>query len=210
MGLRNLVLIALVALAGVGLASMWNAAAGGASRSGSTREGFKEETTDDDIDFFVAVSGAMKRKSGTDPTASEVRRMVAEMRKKRVPVKDVDTFVRSRGGRVAIDPPSSDPVEGDGADTPPDKPKSAPPPGASKGDGEKPAKVAARKAKKPDSERRPPALSAFVADRLTKELNAIADRVDDLVEEISKYSQQPMDQPIQASVSEGFANFSSW
>jgi hypothetical protein len=71
-------------------------------------------------------------------------------------------------------------------------------------------KAVARKAKKGEGERRPPAMSASVADRLTKELNAIADRVDDLVEEISKYTQQPMDQPIQASVSEGFANFSTW
>ena len=210
MGLRNLVLIALVALAGVGLASMWNAAAGAASRSGSTAEGFKEDTTDEDIDFFVAVSGAMKRNSGAEPTASEVRRTVAEMRKKRVSIKDVDTFVRTRGGRVAIEKPSPDPAEGDGGGAPPDIKKADASPDPSKGDGEKSGKVAARKAKKSESERRPPALSASVADRLTKELNEIADRVDDLVEEIAKYSQQPMDQPIQASVSEGFANFSSW
>ena len=207
MGLRNLVLIALVALAGVGLVSMWNAAAGAASRSGATREGFKEDTTDDDIDFFVAVSGAMKRQNGSEPTASEVRRTVAEMRKKRVAVKDVDTFVRTRGGRVASDKPSPDHKEDDGKKTSPDPEES---PDHAKPSGEVAGKAVARKAKKGEGERRPPAMSASVADRLTKELNAIADRVDDLVEEISKYTQQPMDQPIQASVSEGFANFSTW
>ena len=193
MGLRNLVLLALVALAGVGLASVWSAAT--APRERSTKEGFKDDTTDDDIDFFVAVSGALKRHKGSEPTASEVRRTVADMRKKSVAIKDVETFVRSSGGRAAV-AADKEPVEKDQKD-PETEDKSG-------GQG----KVAARKVKKADKP--PPAVSVAVADRLTKELNAIADRVDDLVEEIAKYSQQAMDQPVQASVSEGFANFSSW
>lgn len=204
MGLRNLVLVALLALAGVGLASVWNASAGAASRSSSTREGFRENTTDDDIDLFVAVSGAMKRHRGSEPTASEVRRTMGEMRKKRVGVKDVERFVRSRGGRVAVEPLEAEkdakPSEPDPSE---DGPKDEPPEAEAK-------PVASRKAKKAESDRKTPAVSASVADRLTRELNAIADRVDDLVEEIAKSAQQPMDQPIQASVSEGFANFSSW
>ena len=196
MGLQNLVLVALVVLAGVGMISIWN------TTSSKTKEGFKEETTtDDDIDYFVAVSGAMKKHRGVDPSPSEVRRTVAEMRKKQVPLKEADSFVETRGGRVAI----KEPMQGE-EKTKEEKTKEE------KDDAqeEKPAEKTPKPQRKAKKSEKPPAMSASVAERLTKELNSIADRIDDLVEEIAKYAQQPMDQPIQASVSEGFANFSSW
>lgn len=203
MGLKNIVLIAVVGLAAVGLLSVWNMAMSAGGGGGSTKEGFKATTTDEDIDYYVAVSDAMKNNGNSDPTASEVRRTVAEARKKSVKLKDIETFVRSKGGRIAIKEPleteapaSDSPVEE--AKKPDTKPAPAPP-----------TKSSTRKVTKPQQ---PTAMSTAVADRLSKELNAIADRIDDLVEEINKYTQQPMDQPVQAAVSttEAFANFSSW
>ena len=206
MGIVNLAIIALVVLAGVGVFSIWSS---GTGKPG--KEGFEATPTDDaDIDYFVAVSSAINKHRGVDPSTSEVRRTVAEMKKKKVALKDVDHFVRTRGGRIAVkEPLDEDSVKqaaGAGADEE-DKNKNK---DAAKETAAEPApaqKVAARKSKKTE---KVPAMSASVADRLTKELNALADRIDDLVDEIAKYSNQPMDQPIQASVSEGFANFSSW
>jgi hypothetical protein len=214
MGIGNLAIIALVVLAGVGVFSIWSSGAGIAANK-SNREAFEAAPTDDsDIDYFVAVSSAINKHRGVDPSTSEVRRTVAEMRKKKVGLKDVDHFVRSRGGRIAV----KEPLDDDSVKAKPDDKDAGPaseggaaaaaePVPASASTSASTGKVAARKSKKSE---KVPAMSASVADRLTKELNSIADRIDDLVDEIAKYSNQPMDNPIQASVSEGFANFSSW
>jgi uncharacterized protein YdcH (DUF465 family) len=213
MGIANLAIIALVVLAGVGVFSIWGSGTGGGSGTRKPgKEGFEATPAEDaDIDYFVAVSSAINKHRGVDPSTSEVRRTVAEMKKKKVGLKDADHFVRSRGGRIAIkEPLDEESVKQEGADDA-DEGKAKPP--KAKDAAKEPAapdptpKIAARKSKKGE---KVPAMSASVADRLTKELNALADRIDDLVDEIAKYSNQPMDQPIQASVSEGFANFSSW
>ena len=201
MGIGNFSLIALLVLAGVGV---WSVMSSGAKKH--SKEGFEANPTEDaEIDFYVAVSSAIHKHRGVDPSTSEVRRTVAEMKKKKLGIKDVELFVRTRGGRIAVKEPLDEESVKEGVK---EKEKEKENEKAKEGADEDPApKIAARKSKKSD---KPPAMSAAVAARLSKELNAIADRIDDLVEEIAKYSNQPMNQPIQASVSEGFANFSSW
>lgn len=92
--MKNLIILLIVTIAGVGLVSVWNMA-----RAEGTKEGFseKQSVTNSDLDYFVAVSNSIKKQEGREPTVSEVRTMVEDMKQKQVKIQNVDGYLKTKG-----------------------------------------------------------------------------------------------------------------
>jgi predicted transcriptional regulator len=225
---KHLTLILILILTGIGLVSAWNfVSSKPSSKTSSTKEGFTEPSTDEDIDYFVAVSNALKKVQKIEPSAKEVRRIVSEMRSKQVKIKDAEHFVKTNGGRTPIKENmeiESDEKESDETDKDADMHKTQPretpirnPPKNIKVSKDKPE---LKYKESFEVKQESTSIGAAVADKLTNELNEIADRIDELVEQISKLKSvvpssssilppQPHPHP-PASTTEGFAQFHSW
>jgi hypothetical protein len=203
---KHLTLIVILVLTGIGLVSAWNFMS---SKPSPMKEGFAEPSTDEDIDYFVAVSNALKKVNKTESSAKEVRRIVADMRSKQVKVANAEHFVRTNGGRnpikepLEIDPNSSDEEEDRNKNVAKTSSKNV----------NSSAKDTKGNISKEnfDVKQDYVSIGSVVADKLTKELNDIADRIDEIVEEISKLksSKNKSAQP-PPSTTEGFTNFPSW
>lgn len=201
---KHLTLILILVLTGIGLVSAWNFMS---SKPSPTKEGFAEPSTDEDIDYFVAVSNALKKVNKTESSAKEVRRIVADMRSKQVKIANAEHFVRTNGGRNPIKEPSE--IESNYSDEEEDLKKNATKKSS------KNVNISAKDTKDNiskenfDVKQDYVSIGSVVADKLTKELNDIADRIDEIVEEISKSSNNKSTQP-PPSTTEGFTNFPSW
>ena len=98
--MKNLIILLIVTIAGVGLLSVWNMA-----RAEGTKEGFseKQSVTNSDLDYFVAVSNSIKKQEGREPTVSEVRTMVEDMKQKQVKIQNVDGYLKTKGISISKD-----------------------------------------------------------------------------------------------------------
>lgn len=205
---KHLTLIMILILTGIGLVSAWNFMS---SKPSTTKEAFTEPSTDEDIDYFVAVANALKKVNKSESSAKEVRRIVADMRSKQVKIKDAEHFVRTNGGRTPI----KESMESD---------SNAKEQSSNKYEDENTVKSADAKKPKQSTNVEPEkqkenfevkqestTIGASVADKLTRELNDIADRIDEIVEEISKMKSGSVNPtPPQIPTTEGFTNFPSW
>lgn len=147
------------------------------------KEGF---TTEEDIDYFVAVSNSMKRITGDEPSGSQVREYVSEMKKKKIKLNDIDVFIKSKGGRKTIDPVEEKFVEDE--------------------DTKKEDKKEEKAEEKNEEKVAGPSLQTNVAEKLKKELADIADKLDELIEDIQRDT--PNEQPTKQI--EGFENFENF
>lgn len=221
---KHFTLILILILAGVGLVSAWNFAS---SKPSDTKEGFVEHSTDEDIDYFVAVSSALKKVNKTESSAKEVRRVVADMRSKNVKLKDAEHFVRTSGGRVAVTEHLE--VDSGDKDTHP-KVDEIPKQNMDIDIDEEPDsknntnQVNSRSVEKSSETFRvadtsktsnnvsESGIGSLIAVKITRELNDIADRIDELVEQIYKLNNPVKGKSTTPPVSttEGFTPFPSW